>query len=75
MNFFDPSCQETPFDHSLFGICDNLKDKKAYTDTTDPNKWIAVVKNDSHKTLVFTAVDNCVIKNNEQKGRSYVCKT
>lgn len=69
MNFFDPQCQEPPLNHTQFGLCDNQDGSKAYTNITEPNSWIATVKNDKFKTLVFTAVDKCVIKDNEEIGR------
>lgn len=69
MDFFDASCQEPPFQHILFGICDDQNGGKAFTDITDPLKWVATVKNDNGKTLVFTAIDKCIIKDEEEKGR------
>jgi hypothetical protein len=69
MNFFDPLCQEPPHNHMLFGLCDDENGKKAYTNTDNPESWIASVKNDKVKALVFTAIDKCVIKDGEEVGR------
>lgn len=69
MNFFETTCQETPTNTSLFGLCDDQNGLKAYTNTSDSTKWIATVKNDSRKRLTFTAIDKCVIKDHEQIGR------
>jgi hypothetical protein len=69
MNFFDRACQEPPINHTVFGVCDDQKGGKAYTNTDEPGKWVATVKNAEGKTLVFTAVDACVIKGHEEAGR------
>ncbi|WP_148707293.1 hypothetical protein [Chitinophaga skermanii] len=36
---------------------------------TDKSKWIATVKNDGALPITFTAIDKCVIKDNEHVGR------
>lgn len=69
MNFFDAACQEPPINTKLFGLCDDENGTKAYTDTVDSSKWIATVKNDSMLDVTFTAIDKCVIKDNEGKGK------
>lgn len=69
MNFFDNNCQEPPRDEELFGICDDQDGKKAYTNIDDDAKWVATVINKKRVKLVFTAIDACVIKSNEQEGR------
>jgi len=69
MNFFDTTCQEPSFQHKLFGICDDQNGGKAFTDTVNLSKWIATVKNDDQKQLVFTAIDKCVIKDHEENDR------
>lgn len=69
LNFYEVSCQEPSRSEQLFGICDGASGAKAYTDTSDLEKWVATVKNDRNKVLVFTAVDKCVIKDSEHKGR------
>ncbi|SHN32595.1 hypothetical protein [Chitinophaga sp. CF418] len=69
MDFFNTACQEPSFRHTLFGICDDQDGGKAFTDTEDPSEWVATVKNDDQKLLVFTAIDKCVIKDNEENDR------
>lgn len=69
VNFFVAACQEPPLSNSLFGLCDDKNGQKAYTNTTDSTKWIGTVKNDNQKQLTFTAIDKCIIKDNELKGK------
>jgi hypothetical protein len=69
VNFFGTTCQEPPLNNVLFGLCDDKKGAKAYSNTDDSAKWVATVKNDNKKLLIFTAVDKCIIKDNEQHGR------
>ena len=69
MNFFQESCQEAPINNIVFGLCDDQNGSKAYTNTDDKTKWVATVKNDSEIELIFTAIDKCVIKDNEETGR------
>lgn len=69
MNFFEKSCQEPPINDTLFGLCDDQNGLKAYTDNSDQTKWVATVKNNKSKELLFTAIDNCVIKGHEEIGR------
>ncbi|MBF9015190.1 MULTISPECIES: hypothetical protein [unclassified Oceanispirochaeta] len=61
LNFFKTDCQETARKDHEFGICDPQDSTKAYTSTTDPKDLIAIVKNESKKELVFTAIDKCVL--------------
>ena len=68
VDFHVSACQEQ-LNNSLFGLCDDNNDQKAYTDVTNAEKWIATVTNDRNKKLVFTAIDKCLIQNNEQRGR------
>ncbi len=69
INFFDVACQEPPQNTILFGIRDDRPDKRAYTDTANQDQWVATVKNDHQKMLVFTSVDKCVIQDHEHPGR------
>lgn len=69
MHFFNTACQEPPFNHTLFGLCDDENGTRAYTNIDNPPSWIATVKNDTAKTIVFTAIDKCVIKDHEFPGR------
>lgn len=68
MDFFNAICQEPTLNDSIFGLCDDQNGKKAYTNLTDNSKWIATVKNNNTE-LTFTAIDKCVIKDNEERGR------
>ena len=54
---------------SIFGLCDDQDGGKAYTNFDDHSKWIATVKNDNKLNLTFTAIDKCVIKDDEEPGR------
>lgn len=65
INFYEASCQEPALTNALFGLCDDMTGAKAYTSTTEISKWIATVKNDNNKSLVFTAIDKCIIKDYE----------
>lgn len=65
INFYEASCQEPALTDALFGLCDDMAGTKAYTNITDISKWIATVKNDNNKSLVFTAIDKCIIKDHE----------
>jgi len=69
LNFFQNICQESALNNTEFGLCDDQNGGKAYTDTIDRSKWIAMVKNNNQQSVVFTAVDKCVIFDNEYKGR------
>ena len=56
--------QKCTSDKELFGICDDTvgRDKKpAYLDDSDPDKWIAIVHNQSNKSIDFFAIDCCVL--------------
>lgn len=63
IDFFVPHCQRNKIVAEKFGLCDK-EDKSvktpAYVDFDHPEQWIAVVENQTHKPLNFTAVDNCV---------------
>jgi hypothetical protein len=69
INFALAACREPSRNDALFGICDDQDGTKAYTDTAHPDNWIATVKNDRNKDLVFTAVDKCLIQDHEQPDR------
>lgn len=69
LNFFQNTCQEAPQNTPEFGLCDDQNGTIAYTDIINRNKWIATVRNVNQKEIVFTAIDKCVIKDNEYPGR------
>src|SRR5947209_8313519 len=59
INFFSAACSEAPRKDTRFGICDDQDSTKAYTDTANSDKWIAVVRNENSEEVIFTAIDNC----------------
>lgn len=56
VNFQVAACQKA-LSNSLFGLCDDNNGTKAYTDTLHPPNWIATVRNDSQKEIIFTAIE------------------
>ena len=68
LNFFDPMFQEKLQNNVQFGLCDNEDGTAAFIDTMNKDKWIATVKNPYRHTLIFTAIDKGVIKDNEYSG-------
>jgi len=60
IDFFQGACQEIQLNNCLFGICDDQNGLKAYTSLTYNEKWIAKVRNENNKEIVFTAIDNCI---------------
>ena len=69
LNFLVNECREAERTDLLFGLCDDQNGKRAYSNTDDHTKWIAIVKNDNAVPVVFTPIDNCIIHNNEFPGR------
>lgn len=69
MDFFNSACQEASREDILFGICDDDDSSVAYSKTDDQNTWIATVNNEHQKPVTFTAVDKCIIKQDEEFGR------
>ncbi len=72
LNFFKADCQYQPITSAIFGLCDNQDDTKAFPDTDVANQesqWIAIVKNEKKFSVVFTAIDKCVLQNNEEVGK------
>jgi len=69
LNFLDTPCKEPSRTDLFFGICDDQDGTKAYTDVINNDKWIATVKNNKKIRVSFTAIDKCIIKDNEQPGR------
>lgn len=69
-NFLLTKCKEDCRIDDLFGICDNQNNTAAYTNTTNPNKWIAKIINERKIEVSFTAIDNCIVifkKNSKDK--------
>ena len=69
LDFFKNSCQEIPENKREFGIRDDIPNSKAYLDISNPDLWGATVKNHDEFDIVFTAVDKCVINDNEYEER------
>ena len=69
LNFLVNKCQEPSRNDLLFGLCDDQKGKRAYSNVDTPDKWMATVINDNAVSLVFTPIDKCLIHDNEYPGR------
>lgn len=69
MNFFDPGCQSGPYNNTKFGLCDPQDSTKAYVDLQNVGSWVASVENPDGRSITFTAIDKCVIKDEEHVGR------
>jgi hypothetical protein len=69
MNFYDSAYQEPPVTDIQFGLCDSRNGGIAYIDKINKNKWIAIIKNERKISLIFTAIDKGIIKDNEEPGR------
>ncbi|TAE49727.1 MAG: hypothetical protein EAZ89_13760 [Bacteroidetes bacterium] len=69
MDFFSDSCREAPRTEQKFGLCDDIPGGRAYSDHSDPAKWLATVVNQNEIAVVFTAIDKCVIQDHDEPGR------
>lgn len=71
MNFLLSDCQSGPYNQHTFGICDPQDSAKAFVDIEigNSNRWTATVNNPHQKSVIFTAVDKCIIKDNEHEAR------
>lgn len=69
MDFFGPRCQSGPFAEERFGVCDDQSGSPAYVDTQNTSIWIATVQNPKQTPVIFTAIDKCVIGDDEEPGR------
>lgn len=68
MDFFQPECQHPPLTDKEFGLCDDQDSTPAYCESQDKSKWIATVKNDNEKEVTFTAIDKCLIQDDDEQG-------
>jgi hypothetical protein len=68
LNFFDASCQYPPVSETLFGLIDKQDGAKAEPVITDPDTWVAEVKNEAALPVVFTAIDKCVLGDGDYAG-------
>lgn len=69
MDFFKRVCQTGPHSEVEFGICDDNDGGVAFVDKADPPKWTAKVVNKNSLPVLFTAVDKCVLLDDELPGR------
>lgn len=58
-DIFKMLCQDVT-QATYFGICDDKPHQRAYIDTTESGKWMAVIKNYTRQEVTFTALDNCI---------------
>ena len=58
-DIFKALCQDT-CNERKFGICDDRPHQRAYIDTNEGAKWIAVINNPERISVTFTAIDNCI---------------
>ncbi len=76
IDFFIAKCQTENINETEFGICDdNTEQGKmyAYVDTEQPDKWVAIVKNETGKAINFTSIDNCVEIKREDGTMDFRC--
>lgn len=62
VDFRKPTCVSNT-NARKFGLCDNqppLPKSQAYIDERNGANWIAVVDNEPHFNVTFTAIDNCI---------------
>lgn len=69
LNFLDNACKELDRSDTRFGLCDNQDGTKAYSNTENPERWIATVINDKALILTFTPVDKCLMQDNDYPDR------
>jgi hypothetical protein len=69
VDFFDARCQTGPHQDVQFGLVDDQAGGVAYVDTINPASWIATVSNQRQLPVMFTAIDKCVIQDNQEPGR------
>jgi len=65
LDFLNTPCRERPRTSSLFGLCDDQDGTKAYSDMKNRTKWVVAVRNPKMVEIVFTAIDKCIIMDNE----------
>lgn len=68
LNFFREDCQYAPITAATFGLCDDQDGGKAYPHLHDPVKWIATVVNQRQLAVTFTAIDKCVLHDDDLRG-------
>ncbi len=69
IDFFNNACKEPARTDEAFGICDDEGKTKAYTNIDDNTKWVATVRNEGEKEIIFIAIDNCTIVFDEDTAK------
>lgn len=69
LNFFKSACQYPLLNSAKFGLCDNQDGSMAYPDQFNQESWIAEVRNDKHRKIICTAIDKCIINDNEYRNK------
>lgn len=72
-HIFNTLCEDKTSE-KLFGICDDKPHQRAYIDTQDGRKWIAVINNDIRHSITFTALDNCIEFNKANGKKESRCE-
>ena len=68
-NFFDSKCQQIHVNKNSFGLRDDEDGTPAYIIEIDKDSWQAEVINNAGYDIIFTAIDKCIVKDHEYKGR------
>ena len=68
-DFFDSKCQQIPVNNNSFGLRDDEDGTPAYIIEIDKDSWQAEVINNAGYDIIFTAIDKCIVKDHEYKGR------
>lgn len=72
-NFFILQINEPIRNDKLFGLCDDDNNLPAYSDNSEPEKWIAIVSNPSQRLVQFYPIDNVVICLNSANQQESLC--
>ncbi|WP_265130591.1 hypothetical protein [Chryseobacterium oranimense] len=73
-DFFHSKCHQIPRDKKNFGLRDDENGTPAYITESDKDYWQAEVINNKANDgngydIIFTAIDKCIIQDNEYEGR------
>ncbi len=69
IDFFYVNCQMSGILATRFGLCDDQNGRAAYVDFHNDQIWIATVINNSGSAVTFTAIDKCVLNDEQFIGR------
>ena len=74
VDFTEVKCQSKSR-KKLFGLCDDQPPltNPAYIDENNGSKWVAVVVNEFHFEVIFTAIDNCIVLKREDGKMAKRC--